>query len=53
MEKWIDAPRHVKVQVVADGVGRVIHLEERECSIQRRHQKEVEVATPFAAASGY
>lgn len=42
LEKYIDQPRHVEVQVVADGKGKVIHLFERECSIQRRNQKIVE-----------
>ena len=44
LEKLIEDPRHVEVQVIGDAEGNVIHLYERECSIQRRHQKVVEEA---------
>jgi len=44
MEKFLENPRHVEIQIMADGQGHAIHLGERDCSMQRRHQKVVEEA---------
>ena len=48
VEKYIQNPKHVEVQIMGDEYGHVVHLFERDCSIQRRHQKVVEIAPAFA-----
>ena len=52
MEKLIEEPRHIEIQIVGDSRGKACHLSERDCSIQRRHQKLTEeVPSPFMTKS--
>lgn len=44
VERFVDRPRHIEVQIIGDGTGNIVHLWERDCSVQRRHQKVVEMA---------
>ena len=52
VEKYIDKPKHIEVQILGDAHGNIVHLYERDCSIQRRHQKVVEIAPSISLEDG-
>ena len=51
VEKLVEEPRHIEVQILADNYGNVVHLYERDCSVQRRHQKVLPMLAPPVLAS--
>ena len=53
VEKYINKPKHIEVQIIGDSHGNIVHLYERDCSIQRRHQKVVEIAPSVSLSLNY
>lgn len=53
IEKYLKGPKHIEVQIVGDNYGNVVHLYDRDCSVQRRHQKVVEYAPHFPYRKQY
>lgn len=53
IEKYLKGPKHIEVQIVGDNYGNVVHLYDRDCSVQRRHQKVVEYAPAFSIPKQY